>query len=114
MNKLTIYHNPKCSKSRATLEILNSHDVEIEIVEYLKTPVNITKLQELSNKLGLPISEFIRKKEPVFQDLNLKSTDDEALFQAVSENPSLLERPIVESSSKAVIGRPPENVLEML
>jgi len=114
MNKVTIFHNPKCSKSRATLQILQDKGADITVVEYLKNPPTIEKLQELSTKLSLPVSEFIRKKEPIFQELNLKNADERALLQAISLHPTLLERPIVEKNQKAVIGRPPENVLEIL
>lgn len=105
-----IYHNPKCSKSRQTLEILQNKGVQVEVIEYLKTGLSLKEIEDLSVYLNLPVSSFIRKKENLFKELNLAHASEEELKQALEKNSSLLERPIVVREEKAVIGRPPENV----
>ena len=112
----TIYHNPRCSKSRQTLELLKERGVEPEVVEYLKTPLSAHALQTLSQKLRISVVDMMRTKEREFKELDLGNTDvtDDQLRQAMSQNPILLERPIVVCGDKAVIGRPPENVLELI
>ncbi|MGE0174167.1 MAG: arsenate reductase (glutaredoxin) [Oligoflexales bacterium] len=112
MSKFTIYHNPRCSKSRQTLELLRENGVEPQIVEYLKTPFTKSALQDLLTKLGCKPSEILRNKEP--DAANLKGENDTAILNAMVKNPVLVERPIVVSGSKAVVGRPPENVLKLL
>lgn len=109
----TIYHNPKCSKSRATLELLREHTDEIEIVEYLKTPLDREQLNEISFKLELGASWFVRKKESIIKKENIDISTDEKIFQAMVKYPHIIERPIVVKGSRAVIGRPPENVKEL-
>ena len=111
---ITIYHNPRCSKSRATLALLQEHGHSPEIIEYLRTPPDSSTLRTLANKLGLPLSGIVRTGEQVFEDTNLTNADDDALAAAISEHPILLQRPIVVSGDRAAIGRPPESVLDIL
>jgi arsenate reductase len=113
---ITIYHNPRCSKSRQTLKLIRDAGVEPEIVEYLKTPPSADELGQLLEKLSLEPIELMRRKEVVFGELGLadrRLTRDEALV-ILASNPALIERPIVVKGRKAVIGRPPENVHELL
>jgi len=114
--KATIYHNPRCSKSRQTLALLEDKDVDLEIIEYLKTPPDPKTLQDILKKLGVEPLDLMRKSESVFSELELgKKTDDkQALLKAMVENPILIERPIVLANGKAAIGRPPESVLDIL
>lgn len=115
MTQVTIYHNPRCSKSRQTLELLQEHGVEPTVVEYLKTPPNAAELQSLLTKLGLSADELLRKKETLYKELGLAGVnDDDALIAAMINNPKLIERPIVVKGDKAAIGRPPESVLGIL
>lgn len=113
---VVIYHNPRCSKSRQTLELLRSRGIEPEIREYLKTAPDIAELKRLLTQLGLEPRALMRTKEPPYKELDLggadKSPDD--LIRAMHENPVLIERPIVVSGEKAALGRPPEAVLEIL
>lgn len=114
--KVKIYHNPRCSKSRQTLEILNKKNLDIDIVEYLKSPLNINEISNLLEKLGYTARDLLRKGEDVYKNENLsdKSLTEDFLIDMMSKNPILIERPIVVSNGKAVIGRPPEKVLEIL
>ena len=111
----TIYHNPRCSKSRNTLALLQDNGVEPVIVEYLKTPPNEAELKEILHKLGLKPEQIVRKGEDVYkQDYAGKALTDEQWLNALAENPILIERPIVVSGDRAVLGRPPENVLALI
>lgn len=112
MEKITIYHNPRCSKSRETLEILRKRGKEPVIIEYLKTPLNLEQLNKLRAYFAL--EDFIRTNEPVFKELGLSMDNELEVLQAVIKEPILLQRPIVTYKGKAIIGRPPENVLELL
>lgn len=114
--KATIYHNPRCSKSRQTLALLQGKGVDIEIIEYLKTPPDARQLAAILKKLGIKPAELLRKKENVFKELGLekKLDDDQAVIKAMLANPVLIERPIVLANNKAAIGRPPENVMDIL
>ena len=116
MSTYTIYHNPRCSKSRQTLATLNERGIEPEIVEYLKSPLSVGELQKLQQKLGAPALAMIRSKEQAFKDLGLNDgrPSDASLLEAIAMHPVLLERPIVVCAENAVIGRPPEIVLELL
>lgn len=115
MPKVTIYHNPKCSKSRQTLALIEAQGIKPTIVEYLKQPPSTVELKSILAKLKLSAHELIRKKEAVYSELNLnKDMSDSALIKAMVENPILIERPIVVSGSKARLGRPPEQVMEIL
>lgn len=111
----TIYHNPRCSKSRQTLALLEpkaqESSQEITIVEYLKTPLSEKDITGLLSQLGCTPVEMMRTKEDEFKAQNLKGADDATLIKAMANTPKLIERPIVSNGSKAIIGRPPENVL---
>jgi len=112
---ITLYHNPRCSKSRQTLALLTARGVEPDVVDYLKTPPDRPTLEALSRALRLPPSAFIRKKEPEYADLGLgPDSDDDAFFEAMVAAPKLLERPILVVGDRAAIGRPPENVLPLV
>jgi len=116
MSQITIYHNPRCSKSRQTLALLEEKGVSPSIIEYLSQPPSPDELSDLLGKLGLAASDLVRKKEPPFSDLGLGSPEvtDADLVAAMCENPILIERPIVTDGDRAVLGRPPENVLALL
>ncbi len=110
-----IYHNPRCTKSRETLALLEKKKVNPEIVEYLKTPPTATELKSILKKLGLSVQDIIRKKEPLFiESFKNKKLNDEKWIEVLVKNPVLIERPIVVKGNKAVIGRPPENVSSLL
>ena len=113
---VTIYHNPRCSKSRATLQLLEARGLKPKIVEYLKTPPSAAELKAILRKLGLKPHELIRSCESCYAELGLDTSklDDEALIDLMVKNPILIERPIVVAGEKAAIGRPPENVLALL
>ncbi len=114
---LTIYHNPRCSKSRQTLALLEEHGKEFEILEYLKTAPSVEELKELLEKLGMKDPrELMRKKEALYKELNLSdsSLSEEALLSAMSKHPQIIERPIVIHNHQAAIGRPPETILSIL
>ncbi|HVO25499.1 MAG TPA: arsenate reductase (glutaredoxin) [Candidatus Margulisiibacteriota bacterium] len=115
METLTIYHNPRCSKSRSALALLQEHEVPLRIVEYLKDPPTRAELASLRKKLGLAPSEWIRKNESEYRaaGLDAKSGQDK-LLDAMAKHPILIERPIVVRGDRAVVGRPPERVLELL
>tara|TARA_R100000687_G_C6445603_1_gene162691 strand:+ start:1651 stop:2055 length:405 start_codon:yes stop_codon:yes gene_type:complete len=113
---ITLYHNPRCSKSRQTLQLLQERGVEPDQVLYLDSPPSVTELRELLRKLGMAPRQLLRKGEEAYKTLSLadESLSDSALLKAMSENPKLIERPIVVKDDKAVLGRPPENALELL
>tara|TARA_B100000029_G_scaffold253477_1_gene250398 strand:+ start:275 stop:670 length:396 start_codon:yes stop_codon:yes gene_type:complete len=110
---VTIYHNPRCSKSRQTLQLLREKGVEPEIVEYLKTPPSKEEIEMLLSLLGMVPRELLRKKEAPYskRGLDNERLSDAALIAAMHSDPLLIERPIVVKGKKAVLGRPPENVL---
>lgn len=111
-----ILHNPRCSKSRTTLKLLNEKGIEPEIVQYLKTPPTKSELAEIIQKLDIAPKTLIRFKERTASDLGLSPSDtrpDAEWLQLMSDNPVLIERPIVVHGEKAAIGRPPENILKM-
>ena len=114
MSEPTIYHNPKCSKSRATLALLEERGCTPTVIEYLRTPPDPATLALLCQRLGCTAREIVRRKELVFAELELEQCDEPQLLQAISDNPILLERPIVCLGERAAIGRPPENVLTLL
>ena len=116
MKHLKIYHNPRCSKSRKTLQIIRDHGVEPEVVEYLKNPPNERELKKISTLLGLGPKRFVRVNENDFKEngLSEKISDDEAMLRLMAKFPKIIERPIVVSHDRAIIGRPPENVLKIL
>lgn len=112
---ITIWHNPRCSKSRQTLELLTIQNIKPEIVEYLKQSPSLAEIKSVLEKLGVEPRDMMRKGEKIYKELNLKDEkDNEALIQAMFENPILIERPIVITDIKAAIGRPPESILNIL
>ena len=115
-NGITIYHNPKCSKSRKALEIIKSKNIEPTIILYLASKLSKTEVKNLLAKLGLPIRDILRTGEDEYKNNNLNNEKlgDDELIDFLIKFPKLLERPIVIKNSKAVIGRPPENILNFL
>ena len=111
-----VFHNPKCSKCRLTMGILDDKGVDTTVVEYLKTPPNTAELTEILDLLGLEPRDLMRRHEAPYKDNNLGDPDlsREQLIQAMIDNPILIERPIVINGDKATIGRPPEKVLDIL
>lgn len=109
-----IYHNPRCSKSRETLELLKQKGISPEIKEYLTETLSFEEISSLLTKLKLDAKDIIRTKEETFKELELDLSNDEVLIEAIIAHPILLERPIVVHKDKAVMGRPPENVLKLL
>lgn len=115
MPAVTLYHNPRCSKSRATLELLQEKGIEPSVRRYLDEPLSEAEIRALLNKLGVSAIEMMRTKEDEFKALGLSKDSDEAtLIAAMVSTPKLIERPIAETEAAAAIGRPPENVLELL
>ena len=116
MKEYIIYHNPRCSKSRQALQLLREAGVEPTIVEYLKTPLKKDELKNISQLLGLRPKDFVRKIEKDFKDNDLLDSleDDDKMVEAMSLYPKIIERPIVVWGGEAVIGRPPENVQNLI
>jgi len=116
MNNFTIYHNPRCSKSRQTLELMKMNGIEPEVVLYLENPLSAEELTHILNCLSMEPRGLLRKNEDEYKALNLKNTDlhDSEILSTMENNPRLIERPIVVSGGKAIIGRPPENVLKLI
>ena len=116
MNNFTIYHNPRCSKSRQTLELIKDKGIEPEIILYLEKPPSVSVLSKIVDYLEMKRRDIVRKGEEEYKSFNLKdmSLNDSTILKIMSENPKLIERPIVLSGNKAIIGRPPENVLELI
>lgn len=111
----TIYHNPRCSKSRSTLAILEGKDIQPAVVEYQKTPPTKEELRSILKKLGMKPEQIVRKGEDVYkQKFAGKTLTDEQWLDALAKNPVLIERPIVVKGDRAVLGRPPEKVLELI
>jgi arsenate reductase (glutaredoxin) len=112
----TLYHNPRCSKSREALTLLQARGCEPDIVLYIDTPPTVKQLKELLATLGVNARQLIRKTEDAYKELNLadEKLSDAALIKAMVANPKLIERPIFINNGKAVVGRPPENVLSLL
>lgn len=115
MSKVIVYHNPRCSKSRQALELVKNKTNDIEVVEYLKTPLSEKELANVIELLGIKPEDLIRKKEQDFKD-NFKGKEltDKEWIEAMIEYPKLMERPIIVNGKKAVIGRPPEDALNIL
>jgi arsenate reductase len=112
---VVIYHNPRCSKSRQTLELLRAHGVEPEIIDYLKDAPSAARIKELVRLLGIEPHALLRTKEAPYAELRLsKQSSLDEIANAIAKHPILLERPIVVSGRKAALGRPPENVLAIL
>ena len=116
MNKIRIYHNPRCSKSRQTLQLLEEQGIVPEVVEYLETPPDAQTLQQILELLALEPRELMRRKEPEYKELGLdrRQWSRDQLIAAMVNTPKLIERPIMIANGKAAIGRPPERVLEIL
>ena len=116
MPELTLYHNPRCSKSRAVLALLEENDISPELVYYLDNPPDAKELKSLLKKLDLNVRDILRRSEPEYETLGLddESLADEIVLDLLVKHPRLLQRPIVVAGNKAVIGRPPENVLPFL
>ena len=116
MSSTTIWHNPRCSKSRQTLQLIRDRGIEPTIVEYLKTPPTEAQLIEALKALGLAPRGLMRKKEAPYSELSLgdERLSDAELVAAMVDNPVLIERPVIFRGKRAVVGRPPENVLELL
>ncbi len=116
MTTITLYHNPRCSKSRQALQLLQENGIEPNIIEYLKTPPNKNELEQLLSQLGLTARELMRKKEAPYKELDLNNNNlsEAKLIQAIMHNPILIERPIASNGKHAIIGRPPENILELI
>ncbi|MDJ0807655.1 MAG: arsenate reductase (glutaredoxin) [Gammaproteobacteria bacterium] len=111
-----IYHNPRCSKSRQTLQLLKDKHIEPEVVEYLKTPPDRATLESILDMLGIQPRDLMRKKEKEYKENNLADPDlsRQQLIDAMIAHPKLIERPIVIKNGKAALGRPPEKVLEII
>ena len=115
MSTVTIFHNPRCSKSRETLALLQDKGIEPEVVEYLKTPPNAAELERILTLLDKTPRQLMRTKEAVYKELGLADENDNAkLITAMVNNPKLIERPIVIKGDQAALGRPPEAVLDIL
>ena len=112
--KVTIWHNPRCSKSRQTLKLLTDRGIEPEIVDYQKSPPNAEEISRVLALLSCKASDVIRKGEKIYKELDLANASESELLAAMVKNPILIERPIVEVNGKAALGRPPENVLTIL
>lgn len=116
MTEMTLYHNPRCSKSRGALELLEARGLTPTVVRYLETPPSPAELKTLLARLGIGARQLLRTGEEEYQSLGLADTglSDDQLIDAMSQHPRLIERPILVVGEKAVVGRPPEKVLEIL
>ncbi|WP_299220388.1 arsenate reductase (glutaredoxin) [uncultured Aquimarina sp.] len=111
----TIYHNPRCSKSRQCLAILEEKNEDLNIIKYLDNPLTEAKLSEIIDLLGIKPIDLVRKNEAIWkQEFKGKSLTDNELIRIMCEHPKLIERPIVTKNNKAIIGRPPERVIDIL
>ena len=111
---MEIIHNPRCSKSRTTLNIILENNIQPTIRLYLDDPLSIGEIKDLLIKLNTTADQIVRKNEEIYKKLNLKDSNQDLLIEKISKNPILLERPIVVKGEKAIIGRPPENVMKLL
>ena len=115
MSSFAIYHNPKCTKSRATLALLQEHGIEPKVIEYLKTPPTAVELKAVIGKLGISPEQLVRKGEEIYKtEYAGRKLTDAQWIEAMVRHPILIERPIVVTGNRAVIGRPPENVESLL
>ncbi|MEX2488980.1 MAG: arsenate reductase (glutaredoxin) [Pseudomonadales bacterium] len=116
MSDVTIYHNPRCSKSRQTLELLEERNIDPHIILYLQDPPDKSTLADIIAMLGIPPRQLLRKSEKAYKEMNLadKNITDDELIEAMVKTPILIERPIVVSNGQAALGRPPEQVLEII
>lgn len=114
-NEMTLLHNPKCSKSRAAKSLLEERGVSFHERRYLEEPLSRRELDELAKRLGRPASEWVRKGEPAFKEAGLtRDSTEKAILDAMARFPILIERPILIRGTRAVVGRPPESVLELV
>ena len=111
---MKIYHNPRCSKSRETLKIILDNDIKPDIHLYLENPLSIEEIKYILKLLDTSPENIVRKNEDVYKMLDLKNANKDMLIKMIHENPILLERPIVISKNQAIIGRPPENVRQLI
>jgi arsenate reductase len=115
MQEITIWHNPKCSKSREAVEILQVNNCEAEIIKYLEEKPDAKKIKAILKMLGIKPRELMRTKEDIYKELNLNNEKcDEALIEAMAKHPKLIERPIIIKGERAIIGRPTERITEFL
>jgi len=116
MSTITIYHNPRCSKSRQTLALIEAHGITPEQIRYLDSPPTVTELKSLLGKLGISARELLRSGEDEYRTLGLADTSlpEDVLLRAMAEHPRLIQRPVVVRGDRAVLGRPPENVEQLL
>ena len=115
MANVIIWHNPRCSKSRNAVALLEEKGIEADIVKYLDTPPTKEELMNMLKMLGMSARELMRTKEAIYRELNLKDEADESrLIEAMVANPKLIERPIVIKDGKAVVGRPIENIIDLI
>ena len=116
MTEIKIYHNPRCSKSRQTLQLLQDNNITPEIILYLESPPTKTELKDLLEKLGISARDLLRTSEQAYKEAGLSDTalGENQLLQAMVTEPKLIQRPIVVAGDKAVLGRPPENALELI
>ena len=116
MPAVTLYHNPRCSKSRAVLALLEENEISPDIVYYLDNPPDIKELKSLLRKLEMNVRDILRRSEPEYETLGLDddSLSEEIVLDLLVKHPKLLQRPIVVAGSRAIIGRPPENVLPFI
>ena len=116
MKEFTLYHNPRCSKSREALALLEQHKITPRVVLYLETPLNKTTLKKLLKQLALNARDILRSNEDIYKELKLQQANlsDDAILQAITEHPKLLQRPIVSNGERAVIGRPPSDIIGLL
>jgi arsenate reductase len=115
MANVTIWHNPRCGKSRDAAKLLEEKGIDAEVVKYLETPPNKEELKAVLKMLGISARELMRTKEDLYKELNLKEElNEEKLIEAMVENPKLIERPVVIKDGKAAIGRPLQNIVDIL
>ena len=114
MGDSVIYHNPRCTTSRKALELLRDNGIEPDIVQYLKTPPSRAQLVELINDAGIDVRTAVRKREPLYAELNLADADDDELLDAMAEHPILIERPFVVTPRGTRLARPLDSVREIL
>ena len=112
--KVTIWHNPRCSKSRQKLQLLKDRGIEPEVADYQKAPPDAGEISRMLALLSCKASDVIREGEKIYQELGLANASESELLAAMANNPILIERPIVEANGKAALGRPPENVMGIL
>lgn len=115
MAETIIWHNPRCSKSRQTLALLEEHGIDPVIIKYLEVPPDVETLTAVVEQLGVPVRGLMRTKEALYKELNLGAeTDDKRLIEIMTQHPQLIERPVVLHEGRAALGRPPESVLALL